>query len=143
MCKEKEAKPYFANVSEGDAIFGLVFGPGKVATVWGDGHYNFEVIFENNYTVPYSLDGIPGWSNNLDFQTIYFADDINVMDYDFAPSEDTLSPKKIIKLRLKDKLEVKCPSGLWQDVNNCPGYIAQDYLEAGKLHLFRKTPKGE
>ena len=135
------SKQYFQDVKEGDAIFGLVFGPGRVATVWGDGHYNFEVLFENDYTVPYSLDGIPGWSNNLDFQTIYYAKDIDIMELDFTPSEDTLTAKKIIKLRLKDNLEVKCPSGIWHSINNCPNYVAQDYLEAGKLHLFRKTPK--
>ncbi len=135
------SKAYFSEVKEGDKVFGLVFGPGVVNAVWGDGHYTFEVSYENGYNVPYTDEGIPGWSGMLDFQTVYNARDIDLMDHDFAPSEETLSVKKIIKLRTKNKLEVKCPSGLWQPVGKCPSYVTEDYLEAGKLHLFRKISK--
>ena len=133
---------YFKKVAEGDKVFGLVFGPGKVATTFGDGYYTFEVLYENGYTVPYTPEGNPGWNTGkLDFQTVFYANEIDLMDHCFAPTEDVLSAEKIIKLRIKKKLEVKCPSGLWQPIDKCPRDISEGYLEENKLHLFRKTPK--
>jgi len=137
--KDKEKKPYFFKVKEGLEIFGLVFGHGIVKNVWGDGHYTFEVEFDNNYTVAYTDEGLPSWGGGrFDFQTIFYKDDIDLMEYDFAPTTEPLSAKKIIKLRLKNKLEVRCPSGLWQPINKCPGYVIEEYLEDQQLHLFRK-----
>ena len=63
------------------------------------------------------------------------------MDHCFALTEDVLSVRKIIKLRDKKKLEIKCPSGLWQPFDKCPREFSEQYLEEGNLHLFRKTPK--
>jgi len=130
---------YFKNVQEGDEVFGLVFGKGVVTSVWGEGHYTFEVEYENGSFVPYTEDGIPGWSGNLDFQTVFYADDINISDLDFTPADEILTPKKIIKLRNKKKLEIRCPSGIWQPVDKCPGYVMEYYLEEGKFYLFRKA----
>lgn len=134
-----EKQPYFSNVKEGDQIFGLIFGLGNVKTVWGDGYYKFEVEFKNGFIVPYTEDGIPAWNSKLDFQTIYYKSDIDITNLDISPSEKVLTPKKIIKLRNKGKLEIKCPSGIWQSVSNFPSYIMETYLEEGKLHLFRKA----
>lgn len=128
----------FSNLKEGDEIFGLVYGLGKVSHIHEDGFYAFEVEYYNDMRVPYTIDGIPGWSNGLGTQTVFLKSDIDLMDYDFAPSEKQLSIKKIIKLRDKKKLEVRCPSGLWQDVFECPLSVSEGYLENGKLHLFRK-----
>ena len=130
---------YFKNVKVGQEVYGLVFGPGKVSSVWGDGHYMFEVTYANNHTVPYTEEGIPGWSAKLDFQTVYYKKDIDITTLDISPSAKTLSVKKIIKLRLKDQLEIKCPSGIWHSIKNCPGYVMEDYLENDQRHLFRKT----
>jgi len=131
---------YFKNVKEGDRVFGLVYGPGIVTRVWEHSFYSFEVQYESNEIhIQYSEEGIPGWSNGLGVQTAFYKKDIDLMDYDFAPSEETLSIKKIIKLRDKGKLEVKCPSGLWNSYDKCPIEIAESYLESGKLHLFRKV----
>jgi hypothetical protein len=135
----KETKTYFKKVKEGDEVFGLVFGPGKVKNVWKDSYYSFEVEFSNSHTVPYTEDGIPAWSGKLDFQTVFYKEDIDVTTLDISPSDKILSVKKIIKLRSKNKLEVRCPSGIWQPVNKCPGYVAEEYLENKKFHLFRKT----
>jgi len=134
----KENKSYFRKVKEGQEVFGLVFGPGVVANAWGDGYYTFEVEYANGFTVPYTSDGVPGWSGQLDYQTVFYKDDIDMIDHDFAPTDEILSVKKIIKLRAKGKLEVKCPSGFWKPVGKCPSYITEDYLEEGKFHLFRK-----
>jgi hypothetical protein len=143
MAKEKLEKlnqvPYFKNVEEGDKIFGLVFGKGKVANVWGDGYYTFEIEYDNGYTVPYTPDGVPGWSGKLDYQTVFYTEDIDLMNLDIAPAEKVLSVKKIIKLRDKGKLEIRCPSGIWTQTEFCPGYVMEEYLENNKLHLFRKA----
>ena len=134
--------PYFKLAEEDDSVFGLVYGPGKIRNVFGEGHYTFEVEYNNGFTVPYTPEGNPGWNaSKLSFQTVFFKEDIDLMDYDFAPNEKILSVKKIIKLRDKKLLEVKCPSGLWQSINKCPREISEDYLEDGKLHLFRKERK--
>jgi len=140
MVREKlNQVPYFKNVEESDSIFGLVFGKGKVANVWENSHYTFEIEFENGFTVPYTSDGIPGWSGKLDYQTVFYSEDIDLTDVDFSPSEEVLNVKKIIKLRDKGKLDARCPSGVWINIKQCPNYIIEEYLENNKLHLFRKA----
>ena len=131
--------PYFKNVEENDKIFGLVFGRGRVASVWGDGYYSFEIEYDNGFTVPYTSDGIPGWSGKLDYQTAFYSEDIDLINMDITPADVVLSVKKIIKLRDKKKLEIRCPSGIWTQTEFCPGYVMEEYLENGKLHLFRKA----
>ena len=133
--------PYFDKVKEGEEVFGLIFGHGVVATAFGAGHYTFEVLYDNGYTVPYTDEGIPGWSNKVGGQTAFYKDDIDLMDLDFSPTEEVLTPKKIIKLKIKKKLEIKCPSGIWQEITNCPSYVIEEYLENAKFHLFRKKIK--
>jgi len=131
--------PYFERAKEGDEVFGLVYGKGVIASVWGDGHYTFEVEYENGSVVPYTNEGYPGWNTGkFDFQTVFYANDIDFTELDFTPTDEVLSPKKIIKLRNKNSLEIKCPSGIWQPLGKCPGTIADEYLEDGKFHLFRK-----
>ena len=141
----KSEVTYFSSVAEGDEIFGLVFGHGVVQSVWGPGHYEFEVQFDNSSTVAYTKEGYPSWgSGKLDFQTIYYKKDVDIFEYDISPNEqELLTPIQIIKLRLKKKLLVRCPSGLWQPVEKCPGYIAEDYLENNQLHLFKKLSKDQ
>ena len=131
---------YFKKVSEGDKVFGLVYGKGVVKSVWADSYYSFEVEYKDGSVVPYTPEGFPAWNTGkFDFQTVFYASEIDLMDYDFAPTEDILSVKKIIKLRDKKKLEIKCPSGLWQEIDKCPSNVAEEYLIDNKLHLFRKT----
>ena len=136
----KEQTVYFNDVKEGDKVFGLVFGKGIVSSVWDNSFYTFEVEYDNGSVVPYTDEGIPGWNNGLNGrQTVFYKQDVDLMEYDFTPAVDeTLSIKKIIKLRTKNKLDIKCPSGIWKPINSCPSYVSERYLEDGKLHLFRK-----
>ena len=127
---------YFDKVKEGDEVYGLVFGKGVVNNVY-NGFYKFEVEYLNDYIVPYTEDGVPSWNIKFDYQTVFYKNDINIMDYDFSINDDKLSPKKIIKLRTKNKLEIRCPSGLWQDVHACPDFVVHEYLENEKFDLFR------
>ncbi len=131
----------FSEVREGDQVYGLVFGKGIVRTVF-NGFYKFEVEYENDQIVPYSVEGIPGWNPLLDMQTVFYADCIDLMKFNIAPGDTNLKPKEIIKLRRKGLLSIKCPSGIWLDINMCPEYIREEYLENKKFYLFRrKTPE--
>ena len=130
--------PYFEKVKVKDKVFGLIFGPGKVTSVWENSHYTFEVEYKNGQVVPYTPDGVPSWSGKLDFQTVFYKKDIDIMDLDMIPVDKILSPKRIIKLRDKKKLEMRCPSGIWMKVSKCPGYLFEQYIEKEQFHLFRK-----
>ncbi len=128
---------YFDDVKEKDKLYGMVFGAGKVTKVFEDSHYKMLVSFKNGYEVPYTEDGIPGWGN-FKKQTIFYKKDIDLTKVDFTPVDKVLSPKKIIKLREKKKLEVKLPSGIWINCNKCVKEYVEELLENEKYHLFRK-----
>jgi hypothetical protein len=131
---------YFDDVKVKDKVYGLVFGKGKVTQVFDDSHYKMMVKFKNGYEVPYTEDGVPGWGN-FKKQTLYYKEDIDLTDVDFSPVTKVLSPKKIIKLREKKKLEVRLPSGIWTECTKCVTGYVEDMLEAENFHLFRKTQK--
>lgn len=128
---------YFDKVQLKDKLYGIVFGAGKVTQVFEDSHYKMMVTFKNGYEVPYTEDGIPGWGN-FKKQTIFYKQDIDLTNVDFTPVNKILSPKKIIKLREKGKLEVRLPSGIWTDCKKCIKEYVQDLLENEQYHFFRK-----
>lgn len=133
----------FGNVQPGQRVFGLIFGNGVVRNVW-DGHYKFEVEYENGQVVPYCENGVPGWrvfkNRNLeDLQTVFYAKDIDILSLDMSPTEKIPSIKKIIKWKSNGKLEIKCPSGIWRNVSECPEEISEEYISEAKFHLFRKA----
>ena len=119
-------------------IFGVVFGPGTVTSVWENSHFAFEVTFDTGDIVAYLPDGIPSWNTNLEQRTVYEAGEIDITTLEMSPLEKVLSPKKIIKLRLNGKLEVRCPSGVWRNIYECPRQVTEEYLGNGLYHLFRK-----
>ena len=130
---------YFKKAKEGDKVYGLVFGKGKIIAVYPDSHYSIMVEFDNGYQVPYTEEGVPGWGR-FKKQTLFYRNDVDMSRADFSPVEKILSPKKIIKLREKNQLQVRLPSGLWTNVKKAdPDYVEQ-LLESEKYHLFRKKP---
>jgi len=131
---------YFKNVKEGDLVFGLIFGKGIVSSVFSDAFYSLIVEFENDSEVAYTSDGVPNWGAFSE-QTLFFREDICLEDIDFTPVDSVLSKKKIIKLREKEKLEVRLYSGLWEDVSLVEDYYIQNILENNNYHLFRKKKK--
>lgn len=133
----EESMAYFDNVKVGDKLYGLVFGAGEVIQVFEESHYKMMVSFKNGYEVPYTDDGIPGWGN-FKKQTIFYKNDIDLTDVDFSPLTKVLSPKKIIKLREKKKLEIRLPSGIWSSLKKCPKKYIEEMLENENYHLFRK-----
>ncbi len=131
---------YFKNVKVKDKVYGLVFGAGKVTEVFDNSHYKIMVSFKNGHEIPYTEDGIPGWGN-FKSQTLFYKEDVDLTDVDFAPVNKVLTPKKIIKLREKKKLETRLPSGIWMDCSKCMKQYIEDALEAENYHLFRKKLK--
>jgi hypothetical protein len=135
---------YFENVKVGDEVYGFVYGKGVVKYVIDDqfdmdGFYAFSVEYDNGEEVFYTRDGVPNWCNSDGcIQTVYWRDDIDLLDEDFSPSEGALAPKKIMKLRVKDKLEMKCPSGIWRQVSQCPDSVFLGAITKEQYHLFRK-----
>jgi len=128
---------YFKNVKKGDEVFGLVFGHGTVVDVNQNGFYTMMILFDNGDEVPYTSEGIPGWGN-FDYQTVYFKSDIDIEKLDFSTVDTLATPKKIIKWKLKAKLEVKCPSGLWADAGKCKTNYIESLFEDEKFWMFRK-----
>lgn len=128
---------YFDNVKVNDELFGMVFGAGEVTRVFDESYYKMMVTFKNGYEIPYTEDGIPKWGKFKE-QTIFYKTDIDLTDVDFAAVSKVLSPKKIIKLREKKRLEVRLPSGIWSDCSKCVKKYVQDMLEKENYHLFRK-----
>lgn len=128
---------YFKKAKKGDQVFGLVFGLGKIKKISEESFYKYLIEFDNNYEVPYTQDGIPKWGKFKE-QTLFFKDDIDVTEFDFSPLDKILTPKKIIKLREKKKLEVQLPSGIWHICNKNVKKYTEDLLLEEKYHFFRK-----
>ena len=131
---------YFKKAKVGDKVYGLIFGKGKISERYEDSHYEIMVTFSNGYEVPYTIEGIPGWGN-FKKQTCFYREDIDLVRVDFSPVEKILSNKKIIKLREKGVLEVRLPSGAWENVKKCPEHYIENICESEKYHLFRKKSK--
>ncbi len=128
---------YFDDVQVKDKVYGMVFGAGKVTQVFDNSHYKMLVTFKNGYEVPYTDDGVPGWGT-FKKQTLFYKDDIDLTNVDFTPVTKVLSPKKIIKLREKKKLQVRLPSGIWTDAKKKVAHYVEEMLENENYHLFRK-----
>ena len=130
---------YFKKAKKGDKVYGLVFGKGEISAVYPDSHYSIMVEFDNGYQVPYTEEGVPSWGH-FKKQTLFYRTDVDLSDADFSPVEKILSPKKIIKLREKNQLQVRLPSGLWTNVKKADSSYVEQLLEHEKYHLFRKKP---
>jgi len=128
---------YFSNAKKGDKVYGLIFGKGKIVDIFPDSFYSIMVEFKNGYEVPYTDEGIPGWGD-FKKQTLFYRNDIDLSNEDFSPIEKVLTPKKIIKLREKKKLQVRLPSGLWSSVKKADSEYVEKMLKKEKYHLFRK-----
>jgi len=128
---------YFSNANKGDKVYGLIFGKGKIVDIFPDSFYSIMVEFKNGYEVPYTDEGIPGWGD-FKKQTLFYRNDIDLSNEDFSPIEKVLTPKKIIKLREKKKLQVRLPSGLWSSVKKADSEYVEKMLKKEKYHLFRK-----
>lgn len=128
---------YFSEAKIGDKVYGLIFGKGKIVEIFPDSYYSLMVEFKNGYEVPYTDEGIPGWGN-FKKQTMFYRDDIDLSNEDFSPVDKVMSYKKIIKLRSKNKLEVRLPSGIWRKVKKADEQYVEKIIKKEKFHLFRK-----
>lgn len=130
---------YFDGVMSQDIVYDLLFGAGSVSKIFEDSHYKFMVEFANGYEVPFTEDGVPGWGS-FKKQTLFFKQDIDLTDIDFSPISKVLSEKKIIKLREKNKLQVRVPSGVWRSAKKAEISYVEKLLENEQYHLFREKP---
>ncbi len=131
---------YFDNAKAGDKVFGLIFGKGKIVEVFDEHYYSLIVRFKNGYEVPFNKEGVAGWGN-FNKQTLFYLKDIQLDKLDFSPLLEVLKPKEIQKLRNKNKLEIRVPSGLWVDVKKADQSYVEAMLEKKRYHLFRKKKK--
>jgi len=132
----------FEKVKVGDSVYGTIYGLGEVSKVLAnDSFYTFEVIYDkNNQSIFYTKEGIPSWAGrDVQNQTIFYKSEIDLFDYDFDPIDQVLTPKKILKLKIKKRLEMKCPSGIWVDVLKCPEDLFEFNVMNERFHLFREN----
>lgn len=135
---------YFDDVKLNDKVYSLIFGLGKVCFIVDPGSriagfHSFEVEYENKHRVFYTDDGVPNWCNAPgDCQTIWYTKDIDLLSEDFSSAGTELTKKKILKLKLNNKLEMRCPSGIWRNVKGCPERVIIEALANERYHLFRK-----
>jgi len=128
---------YFKKAKKNDKVFGSVFGIGVISNNHLNGYYSLMVKFNNGFEVPYTIEGIPAWGN-FDYQTLFYKNDIDITDLDFDSVDKVLKVKQIIKLRDKKKLEIKCPSGIWQNSDLCSDDYIEEILSKKQFWLFRK-----
>ena len=128
---------YFKKAKTERKVYDLIFGKGKIVEVYEESHYLLMVEFKNDYQVAYTDEGIPNWGNFKD-QTLFYKKDIDLTSEDFSPVKKILPSKKIIKLRDKNKLEVRLPSGIWKSTKRVDEDYIEKLLKKEKYHFFRK-----
>ncbi|MDA7818089.1 hypothetical protein N9A28_07850 [Sulfurimonas sp.] len=135
---------YFSKVKLEQEVFSLVYGHGEVIFVLPkeqriDGFYVFAAKFSKKNIIHYTVEGFPNWSpSNGACQTVFYQKDLDMNDIDILPVSKELSEKQILKYAEKDILEMRCPSGIWRNVNECPQNLMKKALKKDKLYLFRK-----
>lgn len=135
---------YFSKVKVDDEVFSLIYGKGVVVMALPkkqrvDGFYVFAVEYKNKKQVHYTIDGIPNWCpTDGGCRTVFYLKDIDISDIDIQPANKLLSYKQITKFRDKGILEVKCPSGIWRNVDEAPEQIMKKALKKEQYFLFRK-----
>ncbi len=135
---------YFKNVKLQDKVYSLVFGQGRVKFVLPkkqrvDGFHIMEVEYMDGRRVHYSENGVPNWCPmNGSCQTLFYMSEMDISKLDFAPVTELLNKKQIKKYKEKDRLEMRCPSGLWRNITVCPERLVQQAFQKIELHMFRK-----
>lgn len=138
---------YFSKVTVDEEVFSLVYGKGTVSMVLPkkqriDGFYIFAAKYQNDKVVHYTVDGFPNWcSSEGCMQTVFYLDDVDLTDMDIQPTCTILSQKKILKYQEKGNLEIRCPSGIWRNIDEVPEKIVKKALKKDSYHLFRKENK--
>lgn len=134
---------YFSKVKLGDEVFSLIYGKGVVTLALPkkqrlDGFYIFAAEYKKEKKVHYTIDGVPDWSSSDGQQTVFYIKDIDLSEIDIQASGKLLTQKQILKYSEKGILEVRCPSGIWRNVNESPNSIMKKALKKSKHFLFRK-----
>lgn len=135
---------YFNKIKLDEKVFSLVFGKGNVIFVLPkkhriDGFYVFAVEYKDKHRVHYTVEGFPNWcSSEGCCQTVFYMKDIDLTDMNIQPIDEILSKKQILKYKEKGRLEIRCPSGIWRNVDETPDRLVKKALKKDIYHLFRK-----
>lgn len=135
---------YFDNVEVGEEVFCLIYGKGRIIMALEkeqrvDGFHIFEAEYKKK-KVHYTVDGFPSWcSTDGGCQTVFYLHDIDFSEMNIQPTNKVLSKKQIMKHKEKGTLEVRCPSGIWRNVEEAPENIFKKAVKSEKLHIFRKV----
>lgn len=135
---------YFSKVKVDEEVFSLVYGKGVVVFALPkkdriEGFYVFAVEYKDKHKVHYTVDGVPNWcSTEGDCQTVFYMDDVDLTDMNIQPADKLLSKKRILKYKEKGILELRCPSGIWRNVDEAPAKLMKKALKKDKYYLFRK-----
>lgn len=127
------------NMKIGTVVYGIIYGKGSVTDIYDNSFYKFEVTYDNGYIIPYTIEGVPSWGLKHGLQTVFNVEDVNLLDYDISPNGDVMSMKKLAKCIKNDRLELRCPSGIWCDLKDVPSTLLEKYAMKGELHLFRRS----
>lgn len=128
---------YFKKAKVDRKVYDIIFGKGKIVEVFDESHYRFMAEFKNDYQIAYTEEGIPNWGLFKN-QTIFYKKDIDLTKEDFSPVEKILSAKKIIKLKDKNRLQVRMPSGVWKNAKRADDAYIEQLCKNEHYHLFRK-----
>jgi len=132
-----EKSQYYEKAKIDDEVYGTIFGHGKVSHLL-QGYFHVMIEFDNGFQVPYTIEGIPGWGK-FDYQTCFYAKDINIADFDFTPNDNpVIKSKQIIRLKEENKLEARTPSGVWMNANSIDKNYFEEIINLKKFHFLRK-----
>jgi len=137
---------YFSNIKLKQKVFSLIYGKGIVIFVLPkehmiEGFYTFAVEYKKKHTVYYTIDGYPNWQSDTCCQTVFYRDDVNLVDIDTQDEDKTPTEQQILKWQSSSKLEIQCPSGIWRNIEEAPSNLVKKAIKKAKYHLFRKQKK--
>ena len=135
---------YFNKVKVDEEVFSLIYGKGVVVMALPkkqrlDGFYIFAVKYKEKQKIHYTADGFPDWcSADGCCQTVFYMKDVDLTDMDIQPTSKILSQKQILKFKDKGTLEIRCPSGIWRNVDETPEKLYKKAFKKDQYYLFRK-----
>lgn len=135
---------YLENIAEGDKMYSLIYGEGICVNATPkdrriDDFFMCSVKYGTKI-IHYTEAGVPDWDkDSCGTQTVFYKDDMNFQPKDFVASKNTLTINQIKKLKDSSSLEMKCPSGIWRNVQQCPMKLVKKAIKNMKTYLFRKT----
>ena len=125
-------------------MYSLIYGEGTCINATPkdrrlDDFFMCSVKYETKI-VHYTEAGIPDWDKGAcQTQTVFYLEDMDFSPTSFVASKDTMTINQIKDLRDTHNLEMKCPSGIWRNVQHRPVKLVKKAIKNTRTYLFRKT----